>query len=339
MIAYVHAGDACIVAQHQPALALEFARRRELDERAVLAGTGLASLDLPDAACAMTPHAYLRLLANVAATGADASFLLGQQMLPGHYGAASQALSHAGSLREALLLLAQCQPQLSPMLAPRLREEGGIAVLYWTDSFGAGAQRGLLTEMHMAAVTAMCRWLGGARLPWRYCFNRTQPRYVEQHEMHLGGALRFNCHLDAMLIEPAWLDRPWPRANGAASTVALRAIGKSQGARSLLCALYDYLLEHIRCAPTLEHSAAAFGISLATLKRHLARHGTHFQAELDQVRAHVALHLFHTAGYDNEAVARYLGFHDANNFRRSFKRWTGVTPMLLRQSLLNYRSG
>ena len=29
--------------------------------------------------------------------------------------------------------------------------------------------------------------------------------------MHLGGDLRFNCHLDAMLMNPEWLDRPWPR--------------------------------------------------------------------------------------------------------------------------------
>ncbi|UUZ49971.1 AraC family transcriptional regulator [Massilia sp. B-10] len=44
----------------------------------------------------------------------------------------------------------------------------------------------------------------------------------------------------------------------------------------------------------------------------------------------MALRLFQR-GCDNDAVARHLGFHDANNFRRSFKRWTGLTPMLLRE--------
>jgi AraC-like DNA-binding protein len=96
--------------------------------------------------------------------------------------------------------------------------------------------------------------------------------------------------------------------------------------------VYDYLSDHIRCSPTLEQTAAAFAVSPATLKRHLARHGSHFQAELDQVRSHASLRLMHR-GYDNDAVAHYLGFHDASNFRRSFKRWTGLTPMLLRQAL------
>lgn len=339
MIAGLHAGDACVAAQHQPALALEFARSRELEARRLLPDTGLSSLDLPPPGQAVTPTQYLRLLANIATAvgSADTSFLLGQQMLPGHYGALSQALAKARSLRDALDLLVRYQLALCPLLAPHWREEGGTAVLYWTDSFGAARQRGFLVEMHMTAVGAMCRWLSGERLPWRYCFNRTRPRHTEQHEVHLGGALRFDCHLDAMLIDASWLDRPWPHANSMAAAVARGAIADGADARSLLSALYDYLLLHIRRAPTLEHSAAAFGVSLATFKRHLARHGTHFQAELDLVRTHVALQLFHTEGYDNDAVARHLGFHDAANFRRSFKRWTGVTPMLLRQGLDAYR--
>jgi AraC-like DNA-binding protein len=51
------------------------------------------------------------------------------------------------------------------------------------------------------------------------------------------------------------------------------------------------------------------------------------------VRSHAALHLFLTQQIDNEAVAQHLGFHDANNFRRSFKRWTGLTPSLIREGM------
>jgi AraC-like DNA-binding protein len=47
------------------------------------------------------------------------------------------------------------------------------------------------------------------------------------------------------------------------------------------------------------------------------------------------LYLFQTRRADNDEVARHLGFHDATNFRRSFKRWTGQTPGLLRDALLS----
>lgn len=334
MSVFLHASDACVQAQHQPALVLDYAFSRELAPRQVLSGTGLDEWHTPGADACITPAQYLQLLANVAAglKSADTSFMLGQQMLPGHFGVVSHALMHAASLRDAIALLMRHQVALSPLLAPRLREESGLAVLYWTESFGSAQQRGFVVEMTMTAIGAMCRWLAGERLPWQFCFNRTQPRYTEQHEVHLGPDLRFNCHLDAMLIDARWLDLPWPRSNA----VAARAAALLTPQRSFMTAIYDHLLEHIRCAPTLEQTAAAFAVSPATLKRYLARHDSHFQAELDQVRSHVALRLFH-AGYDNDAVARHLGFHDANNFRRSFKRWTGITPMLLRANLAAYR--
>nr|WP_267876193.1 AraC family transcriptional regulator [Duganella rivi] len=317
---------------------MDYACSRELDRDGdtLLRGTGLRHWDMPSADCELTPAEYLQLLSNVmrALDSPDTSFMLGQQMLPGHYGALSHALLQAQSLRQALDILCTGHARLCPLLTPRLREEGGLAVLYWTDSFGAPSQLPALVEMHMTAVTAMCRWLSGERLPWRYCINRSAPAHVEQHEVHLGSDLRFNCHLDAMLIDPVWLDRPWPRGNAMAASVALQGGDAEAGAPSLLTALYDYLLENIRLSPTLEGSAAAFGISPATMKRHLARHGSHFQAELDQVRTHVAMQLFQMRGYDNEAVAHYLGFHDATNFRRSFKRWTGLAPSLLRDALL-----
>ena len=345
MIAYRQIGDGFIPARHQPALILDYARSRELDEQGdkALRGTGLRGWEMPDADIALSAAQYLQLLANVMREldSPDTSFMLGQQMLPGHFGAFSHALLQAQNLRRALEILCAGAVRLCPLLTPRLREEGGLAVLYWTDSFGAPSQLPALVEMHMTALTAMCRWLAGERLAWRYCLNRSAPAHVEQHEVHLGGDLRFNCHLDAMLINPEWLDRPWPRGNAMAASVALDSAAAEAGADqlalapSLLSALYDHLLANIRLGPTLELSAAAFGVSAATMKRHLARHGSHFQAELDQVRAHVAIHLFQARGYDNEAVAQYLGFHDATNFRRSFKRWTGLTPSLLRDGLLS----
>ncbi|HEX2009476.1 MAG TPA: helix-turn-helix transcriptional regulator, partial [Roseateles sp.] len=91
-------------------------------------------------------------------------------------------------------------------------------------------------------------------------------------------------------------------------------------------ALHDRLLTRLDRPPTLDELAQGFGISPATLKRRLAQHGTHFQAELDQLRALVALYLLSLRGQPNEAVAEALGFFDGANFRRFFKRWTGLKP-------------
>lgn len=102
-------------------------------------------------------------------------------------------------------------------------------------------------------------------------------------------------------------------------------------AASFLDCLYDYLREHVRQPPSLEQAAGAFAMSPATLKRKLHKHHTGFQQQVDRVRKQVALHLYQVKGYSNDEVAAYLNFNDAANFRRSFKRWTGSTPNLIRQ--------
>lgn len=330
MIAWQAASDPSLPARQHSALALEYGRSRDARDADLLRDTGL----MPGAPVA--PGQYLQQLANTLRLLAspDTSFMLGQLLLPGQDGAASHALAQAPNLRQFLHTLCRFHARLTPMLRPRFETWDDVALLYWVDAYGAPGIRPALVEMHMTAVVALCRWLGGERLPWRFCFNRGAPRHIEQHQVHLGAELRFGCQLDAMLLPSSWLDRPWPRASEVAARLALAAAEQEPAqAPGLLAALYDYLLEHVRTVPTLERTAADFGVSPATFKRQLLRHHTHFQGELDGVRTHVALWLFQAERADNEAVARYLGFHDAANFRRSFKRWTGLTPGPIRAAL------
>jgi AraC-like DNA-binding protein len=329
-------GTALIPGRHQPALLVEHLQALDHDPAPALAAAGLRLDQLADPACLLTPLQLLRLLQEGAriADSAETSFMLGRQSLPGHFGAASHALLGAPTLRRALQVLVAHPARLSPLLVPHLRVEPRLAALVWTDGCRAGAQRAFLVEMHMSAVAATVNWLAGERLPWRFCFNRTPPRSTDPHEAHLGRRLHFNCQIDAMLIHPAWLDRPWanPRAvRSAALQDALdRHADAEEGRRSFLALLYDELAGAVHAHPGLDHCAQQFGISPATFKRRLAAHGTHFQAELDQARLHVALRLMHCDGLDNDAVARHLGIADPTNFRRSMKRWSGLTPSLLR---------
>ncbi len=337
MIRYTLPDEATIPARGLPWHLLDYAVQRDALPAAIARGTGMpGDGSQPAQGALLSPQQCLQLLSNTLREldSPDTSFMLGQHLLPGAAEPAlSTALRHAPSLQDALEILCRWPSRLLPLLRPRLHVGEGQLVLYWTDSHGAPGLRAALVEMHMTAVVALARWLGGRRLPWKFCFNRARPRHIEQHEVHLGGERRFDCQLDAMLLDAGWLLQPWPAADAGACAAALANAGQAANPPSLTDALYDYLLAEVRCSPTLEGASAAFGVSPATLKRHLARYGTHFVAELDQVRTHVAMYLFQSRRADNEAVADYLGFHDAANFRRSFKRWTGLTPALLRASL------
>jgi AraC-like DNA-binding protein len=326
---------------HQPALLCDHAAARDVELGPLLAGLRLRPDHFDQAPILLSPATWLTLLDRAQRTLAapDTAFALGRRLLPGHYGAASLVLQHSGSLRHALEGLARHPARLSPLLVPRLFVEDELAVLVFTDAVGLGAMRSFVVDMTMTAVSAMAQWLSGERAPWTFCFNRVAPGQPEQHEAYLGSSLRFGCLVDAMLVPAAWLDRPWPQAaavEGAASRQAALRVAAHEGhpERSLLALLHDHLLATLREASGLESAAAALGTSAATLKRRLAAEGTHFQAELDLVRSHVALLHYRFRAADNAAVAQALGFHDVPNFRRSFKRWTGLTPQMLRPSLL-----
>jgi AraC-like DNA-binding protein len=326
-------------AWHLPALVLELARSQDVDPARLARAVGL---DRSTGACAdaLSPVKYLALLGELerALDDPETPHLLGRHLLPGHFGSFSPALAQAATLREALDLLVGHAAAWSPLLVPRLREEADTAILWWTEACGVGRQRRFVVDLQMTALAAYARWRGGP-VDWTFCLNRTGGAPSPQLQVHLGSRVRQNCQVDAVLIDRAALDKPWPASTAAGSAVARRA-AQSAAQRdappcSLLGTLYDLLLAEVQGPPSLEDCAERFGMSLATLKRRLAAEGTHYQAELDRVRSHVALFLFRFRGCDNDAVAEHLGFHDAANFRRSFKRWTGVPPRLFRDSLFD----
>lgn len=331
-----------IPGHYQPATLIDLALSRDIDSHRLLRGTGLFHEDILAGTARLSPQQFLGLIGNSRKwlDADDSSFLFGQRLLPGYYGAASHALGHAQNLHQALEILIQQQVLLSPLVTLQLELDEHHACLYWLDSCGAGEHWRFLLEASMTSLVAMSQWLSGERLPWVCSFSHAEPRYVEQYWVHLGEGTRFDRPLDMMSLPREYLMRTWPGASATAGQVARQQareqIDQLGFAGSFLDCLYDYLREQVRQPPSLEQAAHAFAMSPATLKRKLHKHDTGFQQQVDRVRKQVALHLYQVKGYSNDEVAAYLNFNDAANFRRSFKRWTGSTPNLIRQ-LFNSR--
>ncbi|WP_256829397.1 AraC family transcriptional regulator [Pseudomonas sp. Pse1] len=326
-----------IPGHYQPATLIDLALSRDIDSHRLLRGTGLFHEDILAGQTRLSPQQFLSLIGNSRRLlGADdSSFLFGQRLLPGHYGPASHALRHAQNLHQALDTMVQQQVLLSPLAAPQLLLDEHHAYLYWQDTCGAAEQWRFLLEASMTSLVAMSQWLSGQRLPWECSLSFAEPRYVEQYWVHLGEQTQFQRPLDMMRIPREYLAQPWPGASATAGQVARQQaqqqIEQLGFAASFLACLYRYLQTHVRQAPSLEQAAQAFAMSPATLKRKLHKHDTGFQQQVDLVRKHVALYLYQVKGLNNDEVAAYLSFNDAANFRRSFKRWTGSTPNLIRQ--------
>lgn len=299
-----------------------FARSRGLRSADWLAGSGVQPGQ------ALSCADLLRLLQPLLGLGRDAPFVLGQLWLPGHYGLASQALQASGSVAEAAQTLALLAGRLLPLMTLRpLRRDGRLWLLF-TESCGLpAAQRAALVDLHLAAVAGFCHWRAGRRLPWQVCINRTAPRELGTHASLLGADLRFDCQVDALSLPLDLAEQAWAGDERGALALPLLRDGADPQAlrRGWLAGVQEAMLAHLADAQgaSQERLARQLGVSLATLKRQFAGHGTHWQAELDLLRTRLALALLREPGWNPARVGAALGFADPSNFRRSLRRWTG----------------
>ena len=87
-----------------------------------------------------------------------------------------------------------------------------------------------------------------------------------------------------------------------------------------------YSCEDTRTTITNPNSASTLFVSERTLKRRLQEEDASFQSLVDQVRLDRARDLLGSTGMNLSQIADALGYADAANFTRAFKRWTGLSP-------------
>ena len=94
------------------------------------------------------------------------------------------------------------------------------------------------------------------------------------------------------------------------------------------------LIGYLRVVVNLEWSqtsllaemAARLGLSVRTLHRRLAEQGQQYQRIVDEVRRSLAIEFLENTSLSVEEIAGRVGFSEASNFRKAFRKWTGRPP-------------
>lgn len=84
-------------------------------------------------------------------------------------------------------------------------------------------------------------------------------------------------------------------------------------------------------ATSEEDIARALFVSKRTLARRLRQEGSGYREIREQLLAELAARHLRETRLSVEAIAALLGYHDAANFRRAFRRWYDLTPFEFRQ--------
>jgi len=86
------------------------------------------------------------------------------------------------------------------------------------------------------------------------------------------------------------------------------------------------LLNYSEYFPTAAEFATTMNTSERSLRRHLSVEGSTYQKLLDEVRTQLACELLGDTDLTIAEIGQRVGIEDIANFRRAFRRWTGVTP-------------
>ena len=298
----------------------------------LLEGTGLSDAQLADPQTRVSPQA-LRVLVERAVQltrEPGLGYYFGLQLKLSSHGSVGFAAMTSATLRAALQVAERYVALRMPFLTLRLSEDGEFATLTLTDSLSDSASRVFATEALFTALVQMVRPLLGRSLTGMFALAYDEPPYFPGFAHLWPGPVRFGRPHSAIRFAASDLDEALPMADEMAARQALaeceRELSTLHATSSLLAGVRRQLAAGERGFPSLGELASARQVSPRTLKRRLAEQNTSYQRLLDELRRDRALKLLEVRSHTIEEIATMLGYSDAANFNRAFRRWLGVSP-------------
>lgn len=321
--------DKVLLLQHGCSDLLALAQRRGVLLHKLLSGTGIFEQDLHKPLGRLHFSDWLALLKNCQQqlNSPELPYLLGNALLNSRYISLCQSLHYAQNLPQALSQLYYFRHQLFPCFFARLYRQQHCIVIEFKPALGLANQHGfmlsLLCSLILNLIKQQLGTVNGISLQLQHAASALQQQFF-------GVDVSFNQAADCLSIPLSLWQQPFVDANAGRFSAKTRScrqlnrvLSKQRALPEIICRLQRRALPQLL---SQEQVAAMLGLSSSSLKRQLSQHQTNFAALLDQVRRDAARHLLQQGQYSNRQLAFRLGYFDEHNFRRAFKRWTGVIP-------------
>jgi AraC-like DNA-binding protein len=311
---------------------VQLAARWQIAPAVLLEGTGLTPAQLSDGQVRVSPIALRQLLERAIELTREPGlgFYYGLQLKLSSHGSVGFAAMTSATLREALRIAERFLALRIPVLSLELIEDEEGASLVLRDSFADPALRVFATEALFTALVQMARTVLGRSLPGLFELSYPEPAHFPGFAHLWAGPARFDRPRSRICFAANLLDEPLQMSDAVAARQALseceRELATLQATSSLLASVRQQLGARERGFPSLTELARERHVSPRTLKRRLAEQNTSYQRLLDELRRDRALKLLEVKTNTVEEVAVQLGYSDAANFNRAFRRWLGMSP-------------
>jgi AraC-like DNA-binding protein len=247
------------------------------------------------------------------------------------------ALRSSPSLEKGIDRLARYGRLLSDRVAARTHRKGE-SLLFLVHDTATTPLHASRTEFALAVALKLARDSTGVDIsPVRVSFSHPAPESIAEHRRFFRGPVQFAAGSSAMSLSAADGARPMREADAALAGIIRRRLENALGDRDRSSAgamstrVRRMMVEHLgQSVLTLDAVATALAVSRRTLTRRLAEERASFRQILDDVRRDFARALLQDRGLSIADIAFFLQYSEPAAFHRSFRRWTGQTPLAFR---------
>lgn len=312
----------------------ETMRHLGLDPRPLLREQGLTSDLLANPEQLIPARATIRLLErSAAASGCET---LGLRMAEGralaNLGATSLLIALQPSLRLALTALREFRVRINSTLVLHMEELDDAVILREDFALRSPEPSRQSSNLALGVLTRLCtEVLGQDWAPRLACFSHAAPAPAEVAVFNrvFRCPLQFDSELNGIVLRPADLDRPNPRADAQMARHARQLLDTvmspaERSTRQDVDELIRLLMPTGRAS--IQNCAASMGVTVRTLQRALDADGTSFSDLLNKARLQLATQYLASPRMRITDIADMLGYSSIGAFSRWYKKAFGEPP-------------
>ncbi|WP_396622275.1 AraC family transcriptional regulator [Marinobacter sp. W-8] len=257
--------------------------------------------------------------------------LLARELKLPLHGALGTAVMSSRTLAEALELMTRYLTLRAPHLKVEKRVAGSNVWYAVKCDIELGPLQGFVLDAVLFGCVSMGAQLTGSPVPGTQVLRRgPEPNHFHRFRRSIGVPVDYGASEDALVIPASQLNLPVQFSNDQLAVssreqceTALKQLREDAG---FACRVRRVIETSHPFPPKLARVASTLYVSERTLKRRLQEEEASFQALVDQVRLERARDLLASTTMNLSQIADSLGYADAANFTRAFKRWTGLSP-------------
>ena len=307
----------------------------------VLRGVGISQSEITSHTTRVSLNQYIECCRNAVQLARDPRFAYhtGLRLHVSSHGLFGFALLSSMNFRQTMHIAEKYHELAAPLADISFKEELDRAV--WTitplphPKIDAPLYR-FLVELQFGIHMSLSRDVMGPSFAARELhFTYGPPSDSQTNSEVFGCDVFFDQPENKFIFDAVWLDREPKTGNkitySAVTQLCDELIEELRHRIGLVGKVREILMVNLMRPTSLEAVAKHLNMTTRTLRRRLADENTSFRELVDELRMQVAIKHLRDTDLSIEEITYALGFEDAANFRRAFRRWTNQGPLEFRR--------